>query len=425
MMSIKSITFFFPYPFVSGVPILFANIANHLLKTTSIPINIIDYKEGALIRNCGQHPNLNFIEFRDFKTCNLDFETYLLIQAGIPYKMRSELKIGKNVRMLQWVAFEYNLVPYIYQLNAFRKLQEKYFSLYLMFWYLDYNKAKILSKWTMKMIERGSIAFMSRKMYDVTHKYLRFDRELPVTYLPLVSGGITDYSEENILQKAQSVTTCLQLAWVGRIADFKVHILNYSIKLLSRLAVDRKININFHIIGDGEFVDMIQLDCENDFFTITNVGGLEKDKSDTYIYENVHALLAMGTSSIDGARVGLPVVLLDYSYVPVTGDYLFRWLHDTTNYDLGHPMIGSDFSEGNSSIGTMVTNLLKNYIALSGESLGYYRNNHSTEHTSAKLLDLLLNHSYTHSEVPVELKSMSIPRKLYLWYVKIIKKKYY
>lgn len=421
----KNISFFFPYPYVSGIPVLFSNVANHLLKTTSHQINIIDYKDGALIRNCNLHPNLNFIEFKDFEPCNLDFDTHLVLQAGIPYKIRNELKIGAGVRIIQWVAFEYNLVPYQYQFNAFRKLQEKYFSLYLVFWYLNYKKAKILSKWVQNMIAKGSIAFMSKKMYDVTGKYLQFSKEIPFKHLPLISGGVTDYSEEKIIKKNKSVKNCLHLAWVGRLADFKIYILNYSISLLSTLALRNRINIHLHIIGEGDCAGLLQADCSNEYFKIINVGGLEKDKTDTYVYENIHALFAMGTSSIDGARVGLPVVLLDYSYVPIDGDYVFRYLHNTHDCDLGHPMVNADFMEGNTSLELIVIDLLNNYKSLSEDSLKYFSEHHSTEQTSKKLLDLLENHSYRYSDIPGEIRSLSFPRKIYLWYLKNIKKRYY
>lgn len=421
----NNITFFFPYRDVSGVPILFANMANYLLKYTTATINIIDYKNGALIRTCDQHPNLNFIEFTDFEECLLDFETYLVIQAGVPSQLRNELKIGNQVRIIQWAAFEYNLVPYFYGPFGIHTLQKKYFNLYLIFWYLDLKKAKLLSAWVQKMIAQGGIAFMSKKMYDVTEKYLRFKESVPITYLPLISGGHTVYSSEHIANKEKSITQSLELAWLGRLGDFKIHILNYSIKLLSKIALENKIPINFHIIGEGELFNQLDLNHENGFFKITYVGGLEKDNSDAYVHEKIHALFAMGTSSIDGARVGLPVVLLDYCYHPVEKDYVFRYLHHTTDYDLGHPMVEGDFALNNESLKTMVLELVNNYISLSTQSLEYYNNNHSTERTAGLLLNLLANKSYNISEIPVELRSQSFARKMYKWYLKNIKKRYY
>ena len=63
----RNITFFFPYPHISGIPVLFSNLTNHLLETNKSFINIIDYKDGALINSCDEHPRLNLIEFKDFE----------------------------------------------------------------------------------------------------------------------------------------------------------------------------------------------------------------------------------------------------------------------------------------------------------------------------------------------------------------------
>jgi hypothetical protein len=421
----KSITFFFPYPYISGVPILFANIANYLLENSDIEINIIDYSDGALARTCNKSFKLNHIIFEDFKPLHLEIETLLVLQAGIPYKLRNELIIGDKVKVLQWAAFEYNLVPYIYQVNAFRKLQEKYFALYLIFWYLDLGRAKALSKWVKDRIEEGSVVFMSRKMYEVTAKYLRFPESDKMTFLPLVSGGVTQFTSSVIDRKIAEIEETVEMAWVGRIGDFKVHILNYTILQAAAWAEKLKRKTRFHIIGDGEFGDILDTIISNNYFSIINVGGLEKNDSDKYTLDHVHILFAMGTSSIDGARVGLPVVLLDYTYTPVKVPYVFRYLHHTKNYDLGHPITDSDCKEGNNSFDILLGDIVSNYAFISSQCLEYYNVNHSTKETAKKLIQLGESKGYYVKDIPPILTKTSIMRRAYLLYLKNIKKKYY
>ncbi len=421
----KSITFFFPYPYISGVPILFANITNYLLENSEIEINIIDYAEGALARTCNRSPKLNHIVFEDFKPLDLNIETLLVLQAGIPYKLRNELIIGNKVKVLQWAAFEYNLVPYIYQINSFRKLQEKYFSLYLIFWYLDLRRAKALSKWAKERIEEGSIVFMSRKMYEVTAKYLRFPETEKMTYLPLVSGGLTQFDASVLNRKLLEIEDTVEMAWVGRIGDFKVHILNYTMEQAALWAEKYKRKTRFHIIGGGEFGNILNTSISNDYFTIKNVGGLEKNDSDKYTLDHVHILFAMGTSSIDGARVGLPVILLDYTYTPVKVPYVFRYLHHTKNYDLGHPITEMDCLEGNDSFDVLMNETVGNYEKLSSQCLEYYNVNHSTKETAKKLLQLGEIKGYYVNDIPPILTKTSLMRRAYLFYSKNFKKKYY
>ena len=149
-----------------------------------------------------------------------------------------------------------------------------------------------------------------------------------------MSGGITQFTSSVLDRKIAEIEETVEMAWVGRIGDFKVHILNYTILQAAAWAEKLKRKTRFHIIGGGEFGDILDTSISNNYFSIINVGGLEKNDSDKYTLDHVHILFAMGTSSIDGARVGLPVVLLDYTYTPVKVPYVFRYLHHTKNYDL-------------------------------------------------------------------------------------------
>ena len=423
--SINNITFFFPYPYISGVPVLFSNVTNYLLANSSMTINIIDYEGGALIKNCNKNKKLNFIKFEDFKDCLLDFDTYLVIQAGLPYKIRNELKIGNKVKILQWGAHEYNLIPFVSQINFIRKLQEKHSFFYKIIFLINYKKMKALKKWLTKMIDRGAISFMTKQIYLNSKKYIGLSDDIKEHYLPNLASGITEYSKKTINQNSQKVKTKLDIAWIGRIGDFKIHILNYTIEKLSIQALNNKTFINFHVIGEGEFSNELNLNLENKYFKITNKGKLDKREVDIYLLENIHVVFSMGTAALDGARIGLPVVLLDQSYIKVKDGYIFRYLFDTKGLDLGHPMIDSDFKIGNNSIDIILKDITDNYITLSNKTLKYFNNNHSVEIVTKKLISLLENQSYYYNEIDKELLKLGLFRKLYLYYLKKVKKSYY
>ncbi|WEK19673.1 MAG: hypothetical protein P0Y49_00695 [Candidatus Pedobacter colombiensis] len=420
-----NITFFFPYPYISGIPVLFSNVANYLLSTTDIKVNIIDYKDGALIRSCIKHDNLNFIEFKDFEPCNLDLDTFLILQAGLPYKLRNELKIGKSVRIFEWAAFEYNLVPNLSRIGAVRRLQEKSSVIYNLLRVFDYKKNIILSKWTEELISRGAIAFMTEIIFKTTQKYLGGSQNVKPVYLPNLGTGNSLYNAERLKGKSQEVKQCMEIAWLGRIADFKISILNYSIKKIKQIATNEGLRINFHIIGDGEYGNSIEFDGDNEFFCLKNIGSLSKADVDLYLEKNIHCLFAMGTSALDGARLGLPVVLLDYSYSKIVGDYNFRYLQHATGFDLGHPITAIDFVPDNVSLKNMIFEMKYHYLIKSNEVLEYYMKNHSVEKITAKLIELIKNNHYYYTEIPADLKSLSVIRRLYLLYLKKFQKRYY
>ena len=421
-----NITFFFPYPYISGIPVLFANLTNYLLKDNKHEVNIIDYKNGALIRSCKPNSKLNFIEFKDFESCIIDFETHLIIQAGLPYKLRKELKITEKVKILQWAAHESNLVPYLSRFNFILKIQNSNLAIHKIFKLINNKAYKILSLWVSKMIDRGSIVFMTQEIYDNTTKYLFLKNTHSVTYLPNFSFGENEYNEQIILSKSKKINHKLNLSWVGRIADFKIHILNYSILKLSNYAFKTQTKINFHIIGSGEFEKILNLDCQNQFFKIIKVGELEKDLVDKYLEKNIDAMFSMGTSALDGARLGLPVVLLDQSFTEIKDGYIFKFLFEAKGFDLGHPVSNSDFEIGNKTLENIISDITLNYKNVSKKTLDYYSENHSIEKVSSKLMDLINNNSfYRLSEIDKTLLHQGLFRELYLFFLKKIKKSYY
>ena len=422
---IKNVTFFFPYKQISGIPVLFSNIANFLIKNSKINVNIIDYKDGALIRNCIAHERLNFIEFKDFLPCKINFNTCLILQAGLPYKLRKELIIGEKVKIIQWAAHEFNLVPFISRFNYIRKIQEKYRIVYTLFCIINFKKFNTLKQWIPEMINRGSIVFMTQCIYETTREYLNFKEPNNINFIPNISDGLFEYNKESVNRKAEEVKVIIEIGWIGRLADFKIHILNYSICSLSKLANKKKIKINFHIIGEGEFDNLLSLNLENEYFSIINVGSLEKNQVDLYLEDNLHCLFSMGTSAIDGARLGLPIVLLDQSYLPILNDYKFKYLFNATGFDLGHPVTSNDFESGNDSLNKIIDDLVNDYYNISTKCLNYFNKNHKIDIVVNNLLELFQENYYSIHEVPKEIYRQGIFRKLYLFYLKKVKKSYY
>ena len=164
--------------------------------------------------------------------------------------------------------------------------------------FLNYKNSKILSEWINSMVNKGNIVFMTKITYKTTKKYLGLSDGSHVSYLPNFSSGDTSFSSVTIKKKMNEVQKSLELAWVGRIGDFKIHILNYSISSLNKLAEEMKILIRFHIIGSGEYESLLNLDYNNKYFEIVHLGELEKREVDIYLENNIHALFSMGTSAL-------------------------------------------------------------------------------------------------------------------------------
>lgn len=132
----------------------------------------------------------------------------------------------------------------------------------------------------------------------------------------------------------------INFCWIGRISlDFKTYAL---IKLFHELNRFLEINplefsINFTIVGEGEGMKLLKdsiKSIKNINFIYEN--NIENEKLNDFIIEKVDYLFAMGTSALEGAKVGCPTVLIP----PVRtkeemNKTYYRWIFESKGYCLG------------------------------------------------------------------------------------------
>lgn len=129
----------------------------------------------------------------------------------------------------------------------------------------------------------------------------------------------------------------LRLGWLGRLSTDKTPSLLATLANVEAFAQSTGARVEFHIIGDGSQANRIlrRIRGHNavDYYMAGTRVGAELDR---YLLETVDVLFAMGTSCLEGARLGLPSVLVDAAIWSVPPK-LFRycWLFETRGYCLG------------------------------------------------------------------------------------------
>jgi hypothetical protein len=407
-----SLCFYFPYHEVSGVPLLFARMANTLIKNSDVKkIVVIDYSNGAIARNLIDSPFISLLPFEDGKKITAPEDCILIMQAIIPYSIRSELIILPQTRVVFWNLHPDNLVPVLLPFPYLRNLQNRYFGLYKILLFLFFKpNLRRLREFVQLCIDKNALLFMDQPNFDKLCKYLFI--ELPnVIYLPVPSVPVADTIP--IRLRSNDVDK-LNFCWVGRLCDFKSHLLIYTIQKLSKLSEERELNIKYYVVGVGPFEEQISaLKVNNTYFSLIMKGGLVPAELDRFLMEEVDVLTAMGTSALEGAKFGIPVILLDISYYPIKGDYLFRWLHDTINFDLGHDITHKDIKKGNNSLKQMLNDLLYNYKKLSDVSYSYFIKNHDIEIVSNLVIKNATESNFCFSDIDKRLLHKSLLRRMY------------
>jgi hypothetical protein len=405
-MSIKTIAFFFPYHEVSGVPVLFLNIAKYLGdKDPEIKVKIIDYENGYMSSSLEGNDKIEKIIFETSKLLFIDVDI-VIMQSILPFAMRPEIQFSTNTRLMFWNLHPDNLTPNLYPFVIVRKYYPNiYRNILSIFWK---RKLKLMRNFVENAIQLNSLSFMDSANLNNTNFFLSTDIN-NVSFLPIAcSNGV---KREDLINKD---FVELNFSWVGRICDFKIHILNYLILRLSEVAKNLQLKINLHIIGDGPEIRNLNTKSQlHTHFRITFVGRLTKGKMDSYLYSKIDINASMGTSVLESAKFGIPSIVLDFDYKVISKKYKFRWLHETVNYDLGHLINNENLVNENHELIDMTNEFINNSTIISEKSYNYYVSNHSLESVSENLKKQIEKCKLTITDINPDLLKKSLLRRLY------------
>lgn len=408
---IPSVTFFFPYREVSGVPVLFARMARYLAGHYGLETRVVDYRDGYMSRTLANDAHVKVIDFADGAPVHMGADTVLVLQSILPYTIRPELHIDRDTRMLFWTLHPFNWIPTIIPLPWFRHLQARYVR---------------INRWVMKtvmlslgnelrsllrsLVEKKSVLFMDGATLRSTCQRLELEIDRPI-YVPVPCEVPATKSRFSPTQRSREE---ISFSWVGRLADFKTHILVHTIRRLSEYAAKTRTLIAMHIIGAGPQADMIdRLRVDHEWFRTIRLGVLADRSLDDYLLEHVDVLAAMGTSALEGAKLGVPTILLDPCYGPVSKDYRFRWLFESSEFGLGELGRVSRFERNNGSLETLISSIRSEYQEISEKTYRYCEQNHSIESVAEKFVSALHEASFRCGDFRPEILRKSIIRKSY------------
>ena len=400
----KTVAFYFPYHEVSGVPVLFSNLADYFSKNYHFKISIIDFEDGYMSSSLSENNKIEKIIFETSKPLLIDVDI-VIMQSILPFAMRPEINFSNNTRIMFWNLHPDNLIPNLFPFAIVRKYYPNiYRNILSIFWN---KKLKLMKEFVKNAIRLNSLLFMDSANSNNTNFFLSTEINNSF-FLPIAcSNGV---KREDGINKDLAE---LNFSWIGRICDFKIHILNYLILNLSEAAKKLELKVNLYIIGDGS--EMHKINSKNflhQFFNVELLGQLDKQKLDFYLSSNIDINASMGTSVLESAKLGIPSIVLDYAFYPINFNYKFRWLHDTKDYDLAHLIKKSDDTSKSYEITDIINEFINNKKNLSERSYNYYLSNHSLVSVSDKLKNQIEKSKLTINDINPELLNKSLLRKL-------------
>lgn len=404
-----TIRFFFPYRSPSGVCSAFARVAEDLASRCSIKIAVLDYKDGYLRRSLNGTDRVTVEDFEDGRTATIPEEDVLVMQASSPCLFRSELNFHQRARLVLWQLHPFNFIPSLIPLVPNPSWLSRRPGIYraLLTAFHGAKRRRVI-EFVNLLSRKRALFFYEQPSVRMAERLLGCRVPDPILLpVPVAAPGAPSH-------RARLAQESLQVAWVGRLYDFKIHILTHTLQCFSHYARQKQASITFHVIGDGpERRRLDGLDLEHRLFKIHRTGDLDPKSLKDYLAAKVDLVTAMGTSAMEGALTGLPTILLDFSYGPVKPGYCFRWLYNTEGFDLGHAITAEDCDPSKDVLPEMIEAVRTDYAAVGEKCFAYCVKNHSVHFIGDRFIELVRSSSLNFGDIPGSALRKSLPRRIH------------
>jgi len=230
-----------------------------------------------------------------------------------------------------------------------------------------------------------------------TEQYLELDLGVEV-YLPIPVSPPSSTKPTpnlNVLER-----NSIRFAWIGRICDFKFYILCHFLKNLNEYQNSTDLKLYMTIVGTGDYLPRLKQfvkQCPN--ISIEFKDFVAPIEMESFIENEVDVVTSMGTAAFEGAKRGVPTLLLDVYYDTVPDGYVFQWVYERKGFTLGDIIEPADLVVGNNSFNQKMEDLQKHYKKTGGKCHDYYQKNHSLPQITNDLLAVVDVANFTHQDL--------------------------
>jgi glycosyltransferase involved in cell wall biosynthesis len=405
------LTFFFPYYGVSGVPVLFSRLAPHLARHHGADVEVVDYPDGYMAQSLGRSSDVRVVPFARGTPLPIDGDRLLIMQSILPATIAPELAPDTRTRVLFWTLHPMNFVQTIVPTPRGRDFQARHA------WVSRAASRTVLRRFAAELstfvsglLERNSLVFVDGSTLEATRENLGLEIPSP-TFVPTPCPVDSHNPSRNA-----DMHSPMTAAWVGRLDDFKTPMLVHTLRALSAYAAKRSREIRFTIVGDGPMRASIHpARFEHEWFRVVETGTLDAVSLDRFLASEVDVLFAMGTSALEGAKLGVPTVLLDIAYGRVPDGYVFRWLHDSTDFGLGAMIRLRPIVPGNESLQRMIDAVIADRAGVSIAAHQYCLDHHGLEAVGRRFIAAAGRATFRYGDMSDRLKRKGFLRRGYEW----------
>ena len=246
---------------------------------------------------------------------------------------------------------------------------------------------------------------MSQDTFDFTSRLLDLnfnDPQLAPVCLNDIKSGATN---------SKIINDTINILWIRRLDDFKIHILNYFIKSLNSSKFLKSYNFNFKIIGDGKHMFSLP-ENKNKNLKIKHYKKIDHDELQEFIVQS-DLFAGMGTSVLEAARYGVPSLCLDFYYKKINFPYSFNWIFQKKKYYLGALIQPKKYVNNTNELDIRLSELINDKEYISNETKLFFQNNHSLDNYISTFEKEINSSSFYYIDFDKKIFEKSLTRKVY------------
>jgi hypothetical protein len=163
--------------------------------------------------------------------------------------------------------------------------------------------------------------------------------------------------------------------------------------------LSKDLSVIFDIIGTGDYEYLIRDFIPNPHLTINFLGTITERLDEILI--NYDLCFAMGTSVLESAKLNIPSILVDASYIELPTDYKYRWIFESKDYILGY-LLPNEKINNNSLLMSNILYLIKDVdkkSTIGNKCYEYVKEHHSLDAISKRLIDYIGQSTLTVDDV--------------------------
>ncbi|MDA9937644.1 hypothetical protein N9D09_00960 [bacterium] len=359
-------------------------MAHELTKKYDIECILIDYADGYMASRANKDL-VDVVYYSDDFELSICDDAIIVFQSMTPWSIFPMLHVPDKTKILFWNCHPQNLVPTLPGMRVLDRIKSpilRNFCKLLLSPYMTQTK-----KFVTHLLATKGLVFMDRENVRNTESCLGLHITDP-SYIPIPSTSANPVSFP--INSLNETPTKIRLSWVGRIVDFKYFILKKLLFDLEAVSGEINLDITMTIIGDGSHHFKLTQDiAELAKIDIKLIHHLEESILDDFLRNETDILFAMGTSALEGAKFGIPTILLDLAFTEVPSGYQYQWLYERDGSTLGDIIADcKDDSSSVSSLKSIFTRWLEQENELSDLTLEYFNQNHDIS---------VVAHKFTHA----------------------------